>query len=450
MKLILAAFFTFSITLSAFAAPQKQQAKPQGPVSINARSLRVMLLDRNLTIAMAMNQVEQSKQQVNVARGNLLPNIGLGGVIESGPSFMLTTVSSLLPFLMPSKWMDLKESQHLLTAQAESYYIAQLNAYSSAYSMYMTILGDQQLRAALVRQYENLKAMEEELRVPAEMGMIRKEDYLQAQAQAELALVQVSQVDDLLQKEKASVRQMLGLPLSQEITFETSNVPASKAEGQTAQALLDQVHEKSPESKQMNSMILAAQVSKFSKGFSFLSGSSLGKSRAAGGSFGSFEQTGSINFGFSYFPELAISNLQMAQLRMRKQELKLDQAELLESTLGSLKEAYRQYDSADKAYINLLEVYDSEALRYKLGMTDIQTVLQASNALTTAITGKAKAQTALNTLRISLHRVMISDQFEAIESCRIQRDNRGGIKNHWGRLVNKDKWQVTLDEACGK
>lgn len=442
LSLLISAFLISSLT---FAAPQAA-----GPVVINPQSLRSLLMARNIDIAVALNEVQQAKAQVAQARGNLLPSVNLGAVISSGPSFMLTSVSFLLPFLMPSKWMDLTESTYLLKAQGTSYYLAQLNGFASAYSIYATTVGDMQLREALQKQYETFKAIEDQLRLPAEIGIIRKEDYLQAQAQAQLALVQVSQLDELIKKEKASVRQMLGLSLDQEIVFEPLRVAASAGESLSPQELLDKVHESSPETSQMNSLIMAAQYAKWSKAFSFLTGSSLGVNRpASGGAFGSVTQTGSVNLGFGYFPGLEISNLNIEQLRLRKTELRNDQAQLIETTLGSLVEAQKQYQAAAQAEENLRQVYNAEFTRYQVGMTDILHVLQAGNGLTGAVVNKVKAATALDTLRVSLHRVMISDQFANIEKCEIERKSSGGIRGKLGRIFNPNKDKVTLDQVCG-
>lgn len=445
MRFLSVLFTAILVTTSTFAGPTSQSS-----VVINANSLRKMYLARNVGIAIALNDVQQAKMQVVQARANLLPSVNLGAVISSGPSFMLTTVSFLLPFLMPSNWLDLKESNYLLKSQGTSYYLAQLNGYASAYSIYMTVVGDIQLRAALQMQYESFKGIEEQLRLPAELGMVNKEDYLQAQAQAQLALVQVSQMDELIKREKASVRQMLGLSLSQEITFEASHTPASNAESMSAQTLLDKVNEASPENTQLNYMILAAQAGKWKKAFSFLTGSSLGMNRpSSGGAFSSVTQSASVNMGFGYFPALEMSNLNIAQLQLRKKELRLDQAQLIETTLGALVEAQRQYDAATIAETNYRAVYDSETTRYRLGMTDILHVLDAGKQVSTAIIARVKAETSLDTLRISLHRVMISDQFKFVENCNIERRGAGGIGGRIGRIFNPGKDRVTLDQVCG-
>lgn len=447
MRFLTTMFVAFFVAAStSFAAPKTQA--PKGPVTINPQTLRQQFLSRNIGITTSLNEVYQAKEKVNVARGNLLPSVNLGAVISSGPSFALTSVSFLLPFLMPSNWLDLKESSHLLRAQGTSYYIAQLNGYSSAYSIYLTILGDMELRDAMYQQYLNMREIEESLRLPAELGMIRKEDYLQAQAQTQMTLVQVSQLDEVIRREKAAIRELLALPLTTEIVFQSATIPVSPYENWSPQNMLTEIHEKSPETAQMNSLIKAAQVSEWSKAFSFLGGASLGASRS-NGSWGDVQSNGSVNFGFAYFPSLKLSNLKTQALRLRKQELMYEQANLIETTLASLQEAQRQYNASAQAQDNMQKVYESEVLRYNLGMTDLLHVLDAANALNSSIMTKVKAQTALNTLRISLHRLAISDQFAAIENCEIQRRGSGGIGGRVGRIFNPDRDRVTLDEVCG-
>lgn len=436
---------TFSLS-AGFAAPAKLPAV----VKVNPDTLKSMILEQNISLMIQLNKVYQAKEKVNLSRAQLLPSINLGSVISSGPSFALTTVSMLLPFLMPSNWFDLKESQYLLNAQATSYYIAQLNTYSSAYSVYATVVGDMELREVLYKQYLNYQDIEQLIAMAVDAGMMQQSDLLQAQAQTQIASIQVSQVDDLLQREKAAVRDMLALPLSQEIVFEKTHLTASPSELLPAQVILDRATAKSPEIKQMNSMISAANTAKWSKGFSFLSGSSLGASRSGNSSaFGSITQTSSVNFGFSYFPALKITDYQIDELKLQKTQLTFDQAQLIESTLGSLAEAQKQVKLAQQAQTSLELVYEGEVDKFKAGLTDLLHVLSAANSLTTALTNKVKAQSNLDTLRVSLNRITLDERFAQIGACELQRKGSGGLTGRLGRIFNPKKDQVTLDEVCG-
>ncbi len=444
-------FITLIFTTSfSFAAIKAQTPKHESnTVSINPRSLKKLVLDRNIDLMIAMNQVHQAKARVNIARGSILPSINLGTVIASGVSFGLASVSVLLPFLLPSNWFDLRESQYLLNAQGTSYYIAQLNTYASAYSLYLTIVGDQDLRDALFKQYQNAAELEEMLRLAAELGIVNPEDFMKAQAQTQLTAIQVSQVDELLLREKAAVREMLGLSLDKEIVFERSHAPTSSAEGSTPMALLPQVLKISPEYSQMNDMITAAKYMTWSKSFSWLTGASIGSTRSEG-SFGSGIGNGTANLGFGYFPSIQLSNLQGDVLRLQKQALEYDHAQILESTLGSLAESIKQYNSAVIAETNLQKVYDAQVARFRLGMATIVEVLQTSTSLSQAVTNKVQAQSNMDAQRVTLHRTLLSDQFSTVEKCRINRKGSGGFKGKVGRVLNPTKDQMSLDDACGR
>ncbi|HEX7673929.1 MAG TPA: TolC family protein [Bdellovibrio sp.] len=440
---------SFFIAMSAFAGTSKVQAPPTS-VTINADTLKKMLLEQNIGLLIQMNKVYQAKQQINIKRADLLPSINLGGIISSGPSFALTTISSLLPFLMPSNWFDLKQSQYLLNAQATSYYIAQLNTYSSAYALYMTVVGDLELRDVLYSQYLNYKQIEELIQLAVDAGMMQQSDLLQAQAQSQLAFIQVSQVDELLKQEKASIREMLALPLSTEIAFEKNHVAPSANETLPLQTLVDRSLKNSPEISQMTSMISAANTAKWSAAFSWLTGASLGRSRSGGESaFGGLTASGTVGLGFGYFPTLKLSDYNIDELKLEKTQITYDNAQLIESTVGSLTEAQKQVEMATLAQNNLQQVYNGELDKFRAGMTDLLHVLSAANSLTTALTNKVKAQADLDTLRVSLNRVMLDEKFSQVGACEIKRKSSGGIGGRLGRIFHPTKDQVTLDEICG-
>ncbi|HWU42613.1 MAG TPA: TolC family protein, partial [Bdellovibrio sp.] len=393
LRQTLACLMIFFLLGTSFAATPTAPAPaptPTAPIKINADTLKTMLLEQNISLMIQLNKVYQAKEQIALHRAQLLPSINLGTMISSGPSFALATVNMLLPFLLPSNWFDLKESQYLLNAQATSYYIAQLNTYSSAYAVYMTVVGDMDLRDVLYQQYLNYKDIEDQIQLAVDAGMMQPSDLLQAKAQTELAAIQVSQVEDLLQREKSSLREMLALPLTQDFVIEKNHLSSTTSETLPAQVLLDKATAKAPELNQLASMISAAKTAKWSKAFSFLSGSSLSSTRS-NGALSPISQIGTVNLGFGYFPSLKIADYNIDELQLQKKQVTLDQAQVIESTLGSLVQASKQYDLAAQAEANLDLVYQGELEKFRAGMTDLLHVLSAGNNLTTALTNKVKA-----------------------------------------------------------
>ena len=434
MKFAIVLAISFFVTTSALAGPT---------VTINASVLRKTYLSRNIQVARALNEVNIAKAQVSQARMSLLPAVNLGAVLGGGQSFMLNSIQVLLPFLLPSNWLNLRENQYLLNAQGSAYYLAQLNGYASAYSLYATIVGDIKLRSALENQYNVYQTIEEQLRIPAEQGIIRREDYLQAQAQTQMARVQLSQVQELVKREKAAIRQMLGLPLTTEILFETNRVQASPFEDMSTTGLLAKVQARAPEVAQLNSLLQAGKTATWKAAFSFLSGASMSSTRDPMGGFTNAKGLGTLDWGFGYFPTIEISNLNLRDIQLQRQQLNYDQGQLVEVNLLSLKDAKVQYEASSAAERNLKEVYDAELLRYQQGIISIIDLLQIGTNQINAIMARIKASTSIDTIRINLHRMTLSDQFQYIPNCTIKTK----ASKNLGDLF-KSKELVTLDQAC--
>src|SRR4051812_30110387 len=98
----------FSLSLPAFAEilPNVQPPKAKA-VAINPKTLRSLIVHNNFGEMTQLNLIHQAKDTVDQARGRLLPSLNLGAIISgitAGPAFALTSISFLLPFLLPSNW----------------------------------------------------------------------------------------------------------------------------------------------------------------------------------------------------------------------------------------------------------------------------------------------------------------------------------------------------------
>ncbi|UYL09283.1 TolC family protein [Bdellovibrio sp. SKB1291214] len=431
------------MSATAVAAPAPKS------ITINPKTLRTRLLENNIELAVQLNNVYKAKDQVDRARRNLLPGINLGAAIDNSMSFSLASVTMLLPFLLPSKWLDLRENQHLLNAQGESYYIAQLNTYSSAYSLYSTIQGDMELRQILQFQYENYKKIEDMIKMAVDAGMREKSELLQVQAQTQLSKIQVSQMDVLILTEKAAIRDMLALPLSTDIKIEAFHIGSSQAESQPLQTTVDQSLARSPELRQLSSMLKAAEAAKWSAFWSFLTGATWGASRGPTGAFADAEGAGSASFNFGNFLILKIGNRELDAIRLQKKQIDQDQAKMVETTVGTLRESQMQLNLARQAESNLEALYEDELSKFQMGLTDLLHVLNAGNNLTAAYTNRVKAQANLDNMRVGLHRMMISDHFGLIQKCQVYKKGTGGLTGKLGRIFNPKKDNMSLDQACG-
>jgi len=433
---------------------------PSGPASaartykLTPATLRTMLVHSNLPIMIELNQVHQAKDQVSIARGNLLPRLNLGaslGALTGGPAFALSAVTFLLPFLVPSNWANLHQSEHLLSAEKESYLLLELNQYASAYTVYTTVLGDIGLRGVLVQQYNDLIGIRDWLINQKKfIGTVPQSDIDNADAQAKLAYASISAIDELLVTEKAALRQMLALGLSDNIVIEPNHVPASPTESMALAKVVSKVQSIAPENAQISFLYQAAQDVRWSKVFGFMSSAGLNVAQGSGISTAFSNMAVGTNFsiGFDYVPNIQLANDNMLQIQLRARELRLQEQQVVEATLGSVSEAKKQIDATSIAETELVSVYQAEFRKYTLGLSDLLHVLDAETKISQASAARVKAQIDLDTLRITLHRELLSDQFNYIPGCAIRPAADASDRAFWGNIFHWGSNNLSIDQVC--
>lgn len=446
--LILAVAIAVVAASPSFAAPRK--------VALNPATIRSMLVRNNLPVLIQLSRVRQAKETVGVARGNLLPRLNLGATLSSfaNGSFGISSVAFLLPFLIPENWANLRQSEALLESQKISYRLVQLNQYASAYSVYATVQGDLALREILVREYEGLLEVRDWLEQRKRfIGTVPQEDIDNADARAKLAYANISAMDELLLREKAALRNMLALDLAAEFDFQKMAVPASSLELKPLAEVVAAVQKASPESQQIYYLAQAAQSAKFAKTFGFMSGASLNVHPGDNGfvtSFSGSNLSGGAGFsiGFDYVPSIRLANENLREIQLRARELRLQQQQLVESTIGSIRETKKQLAATTEAEVLLESVYRSEFRKYTLGLSDLLHLFEAQSKVSQATAAKVKAQMDLDMLRITLHRALLTTEFSKVPGCRIRPEALEKDRSFFRRLFRPREYQLSIDEAC--
>ena len=180
-----------------------QAAAPQFLVTPD--SLREKVLTDNFNILQTLNQLNQAKEVVNKDRANLLPSLNLGASGNQG-SFILSSMSVLLPFLLPSRWFTYAQDQSLLKAEESAYYVTELNTYAQAFTLYTTVLAYQEIRDIYEQEYQDYKQIEDLQHEAFEMRTIPLHDLLQARAAASKAQYLLSLWDEKAKASLASLR----------------------------------------------------------------------------------------------------------------------------------------------------------------------------------------------------------------------------------------------------
>ncbi|MBI2519173.1 MAG: TolC family protein [Bdellovibrio sp.] len=394
------------------------------PLHLNPEILRKYILEENSSILLGMNAVRQAKHRVSIARAQLLPNLNIGTVISSGPTFALAAVEMLLSFLMPAKWFNVGVSKNLFEAEKISYYLLQLNQYASAFALYQTIRGDIALRDVLYNHYQDLSLITSVLARQYSLGMISLENLAHATSQTKMAELRVSQMDQLLAEETAAVRNLIGASLDREIIFDEFEVAPSAAEDETIEVVAAEAFALSPENTQLDFLMKASKFGKWKQLFGFIGGATLGSrmssASSSGVSFANMTSNVSINLGLEMIPGYSLSNDNIEQIKLQKLALFHDLTQIIEGSLKAVAQVKDQLELASLAESNMKKVYEIKKTKYDLGMISIMTLLQTRFQVTESRAAKIKAQVELDNLRISLHRQMLTDQFQEIHGCHAQ------------------------------
>lgn len=406
---ILAFSLVFSSVTPAFSAPMK----------VNPAVLQKELIAKNLTILQALNQVQQAKIKINLARTQLLPSLNLGLTGGGGNGFFVSTISVLMPFLVPNNWFNYSESQYLFEAEKSAFYLMELNLYASVLSTYSTIVGDMGLRRVLKSQYDNLNRVVSVIQARKDFGMASESELLNARAQAKLARVQLSQVDQLLASERATLREAMALPLVQDFIVEEVHIKPPTVESENLTEIAKKALYRSPEHDQINFLIAAGEDGNWKQVFAFFNSGALSSMGGAGNSasFSKLAATANFNLGFSMVPAYQLSNTMVEQLRLRRQEIVLENNKVVEQAITGIREATLQLSQASQAEASLRQVFEVTLENYNLGYTDLLHVLDAQRSVTQASTAKIKATVELDSMRINLQRALVSDQFKTIPAC---------------------------------
>ncbi|MBS1970653.1 MAG: TolC family protein [Bdellovibrionales bacterium] len=428
----------------------------QGPTNafvLNQSTLQSQLLSGNLEVLKALYAVHDAKDQVNIARANLLPSLNLGAMLSfSGGGFIISSVDILMPFLLPSNWYNYFSEKNLFEAEKISYNTVQLNLVSSAVSVYFTMIADRQIYGIFQQQYQDLQDIYEMQKKRAAVGLIPVSDVMQTQAQAQMAGVKASQLAELSKQEIATIRKALNLPLETLIQLENSTMVNSPFEFQPMQTTISKANAVSLERQQIKYMVKAATDVKWSKVFAFINSASVGSRGTTGNaSFDNMQASGSMNLGFAQVPTYELNERRIKEIQLQDTMLQQENVRIIEATIGSIQEAKSQLDLATQAEIQMAQVYQMRLQNYEQGAATLIEVLQSRSQMADASVAKIKAQLDLNLQRVVLHRTLLSAQFGTIKGCNPSRlppeEKKVGVI---GRLIGKkpSESHTTLDLIC--
>lgn len=412
---------------------------------VNPNSIRGQLLTKNISLLQALNNVQNSKLNVSMARAKLLPTLNLGALLPAlaNPTFLLASVTILFPFLVPSNWIVLKQEKELFESDKASYKALQLNILSNSLSLYYTFVNDQKIHNIIAEQSDTLGTIYTNLRKKSDiLGNVTSDELGMASAQWQESKIRISKLQELLVEERAGLRTLLGLPLGSELNVEDIDLAPSDYELKSATEIADHSLQVAPEVTQLNYLIKAAKAGKYAKLFGFMSSASIaGTSTNNSSPFSGLKAGGAFSFGADNLVNIKIGNNNVESIQLRVEQLKEENEKIAEISVGQIVEVKKQQELSARALQDRLSVYEAKKRQYAMGLIPLQSLLQTQVQLTDSYVSNIKSDLDLKMQRLTLMRLAIDGDFLKIKGCAATALT--GNKS----IFRRDKGQ-TLDELC--
>lgn len=386
-------------------------------VSVTPENLETFLFAGSTDIARSMNNVQRAKNQVEVARGDLIPslNLNLIAVITNPPMFMVSSVSCLVPFLFPSKWYEFSAAKKTAVAEAAGLEITKLNAYAAAYTLLSRFAGDETVYRLMNEQYLHLERYVAGLQAQYELGLISQADIHLSDLELSRMRGELARLSENMDVQRAALRKMLGFSLDQKFNVAFSEEGASRIEDSAAtQATLLQVYDRAPERRQLELLYEAADSHVSASSWAFLAGCS-----GSQGNFGptdsgqAFTQSTSVGIGIGYgfFPKVSLAKRSRDEIVIRQKEMVLELGRVLESTQKSIQSLKTRMNESVRGLQIAERLLTEQTQLAELGKASVKNVLDAFSAVARAKIELAASKTALEGHRITLKRTALEGRF---------------------------------------
>lgn len=291
-------------------------------------------------------QVFQSKKNISVARGRLLPGLSVRAIVGVFTVDVMSTVGAVFPFIFPNNWFRLRAAQALYQAETKSFSAFRGNVMNSVEGLYYTVLRDQMVLGELNSQIAWMESTRENLANEEDVGTIPKgsTDYYSLQL-GQLKRDQI-ELTELVKDEYAELSQSVALSPQDGITSLKPVVTADLSELKPIDVtpFISIAQSKSYELQTFDELKKAAKNLSNEEIFDFLSAEGAG------------------TFGFATPGQVAIS-------RSKQRELQIQQDETRSIIAKQLVEIGNRYNAA-------LDAFAVSSAAEKQALSRIQWVLR--------------------------------------------------------------------------
>ena len=345
-KIIISAFLLFA---------GQSWAQVNQEIKINLKQVVDKVSTENYSVYQTSLRVYQAKESITVARMNLLPRLNLWRlasaaleIFAGGPAGAaaggFSIVEDVAPFLVPANWFRVSQTKLFYQADLEGYKALWANEVLTSKALYHHILLDSSLRSHIVKSKKELNEIYEIVKVRETFGGAPQ----QVSQEIKIRLLSLDEdlraLDVLLSEEESLLAFLMGYPTGTRLKVSPIEMPDYDSLEQLEYDDFDfRAVDVSPEIKQFEYFISAADYARKEIVYSFLGASSLSRG-LNGGVFDNLPVQSGLGFGTS--AAIRISKTQKEILKIQKKAIE-------ETVKRSLKQLVNNYNLDVDNYNNL-------------------------------------------------------------------------------------------------
>ncbi len=406
-------------------------ARSAGELTLDAKLLPALLFDGNLPIHLATNRIHQAKAELARARAELFPSLNLGALLMAAgqPQFAWTGIQAVVPFLIPGNWFRARQASVSFEAEKMALQIVEQNQYASSFSAISIWMLDRRLLGILEAAWREAAQQRQRAEQSFRLGLLTAEDRDRFIADENRAEISVARIRELLEVEEASIRRLFGLAAGTKLGLDEASfeVVETDSERWSVDAAVERAMRISPESNQLARIEEAARAGRWSSVFAFMGGVTLSQNADQGNlsfSMKNLSANGGLQFGVSYFPAIEISNRNIRELELRREEMGLEFQEVFEGLRARLESGRVQVKRFSELKGAVASRYEAMKLRVELGLAEPWELLDLEGQLRQASLDLIRASAELGLVRVTWQRSLQEGAFAALSPCMVDEGAR--------------------------
>lgn len=267
-------------------------------------------LESNLDTRIGFEHVIQAKQSVTAAYLNLIPHLTTNLIWNADPGFIsaIATLQGLAPFVLPTYWLQAKESSWDLKVKRDADLILKADLASMVEQLSYAIDRDQKIMMIQDRTLKEISKFQEKVRGLELAGQIQ----IGSAESIEPLLIRIhndlEKSKDLVMSDRYVISQALGFHNPEAvsgITLAAAPTPSGDKIEKVAFAAL--VSQRSFELQQLDYLKEIAKLKKVELYFAWIDPTGDPKS----------------SFGFNTIPQLKVAKSQIKELELKREQLKI-------------------------------------------------------------------------------------------------------------------------------